>query len=136
MEYILLGENGPLPDIENLAPFKAVLAVEDSVTDARRCAISDWLVEMGGMYVMICGADCDCWQDSVRSANLARYPLDEIEPGQFVMITLHRHERLRSVFLHARKYARHTDVDLERIVAVHVSRQNREIEYRNLFNKR
>ena len=136
MEYIRLGEQGALPPIGNLAPFKAVLAIEDPVSGDRQRQVSEWLVEMGGMYVMICGANCDSWRDSIRRANLEQVPLEEIRPEQFVMITIHAHERLRSVFRHAKKYARHTDVDLHNIVTVHVSRQDREVDYHNQFNKR
>ena len=57
-------------------------------------------------------------------------------PEQFVMITTHPHERLRGVFRQARKYARHTHVEIENILTIHVARRNREVEYHNLFNKR
>ncbi|HKJ53888.1 MAG TPA: hypothetical protein VKB27_20520 [Gammaproteobacteria bacterium] len=136
MEYIQLGEHGELPGIDGLAPFKAVLAIEDIVSRERRRQVSRWLVEMGGIYVMICGSDCDAWQDSIREANLEQVPLEEMQPQQFVMITTHLHERLRSVFRHARKFARHTHVEAENILTVHVANRNREVEYHNLFDKR
>ncbi|HKJ53015.1 MAG TPA: hypothetical protein VKB27_16090 [Gammaproteobacteria bacterium] len=136
MEYIQLGEQGELPGIDGLAPFKAVLAIEDIVSRERRHQVSRWLVEMGGIYVMICGSDCDAWQDSIRKANLEQVPLKEMQPQQFVMITTHLHERLRSVFHHARKFARHTHVEADNILTVHVANRNREVEYHNLFNKR
>ena len=136
MEYIQLGENSILPQIDNLAPFKAVLAIEDPVSRERQRQVSEWLVEMGGMYVMICGSDCESWQQSIRKANLERIPLEQIRPEQFVMLTVHMHEPLRSVFRHAKKYARHTDVELHNIVTVHISQQNREVDYHSQFNKR
>lgn len=136
MEYIQLGEHGELPGIANFAPFKAVLAIEDSVSRERQQQISRWLVGMGGAYVMICGEDCESWQDSIRRANLDQVPLEEMQPQQFVMITTHLHERLRSVFQHAKKYARHTHVKIENVLTVHVADRNREVEYHNLFNKR
>ena len=136
MEYLQIAETGGLPRIDNLAPFKAVLAIEDPVSRERQRQICEWLVGMGGMYVMICGSDCESWQQSIRDANLERIPLEQIRPEQFVMITVHLHEPLRSVFRHAKKYARHTDLELQNIVTVHISRQNREIDYHNQFNKR
>lgn len=136
MEYVQLGEHGDLPEIAAYAPFKAVLAIEDSVSRERRQQVSRWLVEMGGAYVMICGSDCESWQDSIREANLEKVPLEEMQPQQFVMITTHLHERLRGVFRHARKYARHTHLKIENILTIHVANRNREVEYRNLFNKR
>ena len=136
MEYIQLGEQGELPAITEFAPFKAVLAVEDSVSCERQREISHWLVAMGCVYVMICGSDRDSWQDSIREANLEQVSLEDMQPQQFVMITTHPHERLRSVFRHARKFARHTHVEAENIVTVHIANRNREVEYHNLFNKR
>jgi len=136
MEYIQIGEHGVLPRIDQLAPFKAVLAVEDSVSRERRQQIADWLVAMGGLYVMICGSDCERWQDSIRQANLERVPLEIMQPRQFVMITVHLHEKLRSVFRHARKYARHSHVSIDNLLTIHIANRNRELEYHNLYNKR
>ena len=136
MQYIQLGEQGELPEITDLGPFKVVLAVEDSVSRERQRQISRWLVEKGCVYVMICGSDRDSWQDSIRAANLEKVNLEDMQPQQFVMITQHPHERLRSVFRHARKYAHHTHVDAANIVTVHIANRNREVEYHNLFNKR
>lgn len=135
MEYLQLSENGELPQIGRLAPFKAVLAIEDPVSPQRQRQMSEWLVGMGVMYVMVCGSDDDNWQETIRRANLASVPIERMQPEQFVMITTHPHERLRSIFKYAKKHARHTHVKLETILTVHVSRQNREVEYRNLFNK-
>ena len=136
MEYVQLGEQGELPDISGFGPFKAVLAVEDIVSRERQRRISRWLVEMGCVYVMICGSDRDSWQDSIREANLEQVHLEDMQPEQFVMITTHPHERLRGVYRHARKFARHTHVEANNIVTVHVANRNREVEYHNLFDKR
>ena len=135
MEYIRLDEHGELPEITGLAPFKAVLAVEEIASRERQRQISRWLIAMGCVYVMICGSDKENWQDSIREANLEQISLDDMRPQQFVMITTHPHERLRSVFRHARKFARHTHVDAENLVTVHIANRNREVEYHNLFNK-
>jgi len=136
MEYIQLREYGELPEIDNRAPFKAVLAVEDTVSDERRREIADWLVAMGGLYMMICGRDCAGWQDSIRRANLARVAIDDMQPQQFVMITMHVHEKLRAVFRYAKSHARHTHVKIDNLLTIHVANRNREVEYRNLFAKR
>lgn len=135
MEYIQLTDHGDLPTIGQHAPFKAVLAVEDRVSAARRQLISEWLVEMGGRYVMVCGADCEDWQAAIRRANLKQVNLDDMQPKEFVMITIHQHERLRSVFWHAKKHARHTHVKLRNLVAVHVGNVNRSVEYLAMYDK-
>jgi len=136
MEYIQLREHGDLPEITHRAPFKAVLAVEDTVSRERQREISDWLVAMGGKYLMICGKDCESWQDAIRRANLEQVPIDDMQPQQFVMITMHAHEKLRGVFRYAKKHAKHTHVKLDNLLTVHVANRNREVEYHNLFARR
>lgn len=135
MEYVLLEAQGTLPDIGRFAPFKAVLAIEDEVDAARQVAICDWLVEMGCMYAMVCGEGCQGWADAVRAANLRQVDIEAMRADQFVMITQHPGERLRNVFWHARKHARHTHVDLQHTLVIHVGQQNRSIEYQSIFDK-
>ena len=135
MEYIQLGENSDLPEISRCAPFKAVLAIEDTVDTARQLEISSWLVNMGGRYAMICGSDCQSWQQSIRRANLDQVNIDDMRPEEFVMITTHQHERLRNVFWHARKHARHTHLKLQNLLVIHVGKQNRSVEYLAMFDK-
>ena len=135
VEYVQIEGHKALPDIAQFAPFKAVLAVEDPVDDARRDEICDWLVGMGARYVMVGGEDCQAWADAVRAANLRQVPIDDMEPEQFVMITAHPGERLRGVFWHAKKHARHTHVDLQHTLVIHIGAQNRSIEYLSIFDK-
>jgi len=56
-------------------------------------------------------------------------------PDQFVMITEHENESLRNVLWHAKKYAKHTHIKLENLVIIHVSNENRAIDYMSIFNK-
>ena len=136
MEYIQVREYGELPGISESTPFKAVLAIEDAVSRERQREISEWLVAMGGLYVMVCGRDCESWQDSIRQANLDRVSIEDMQPQQFVMITLHVYEKLRVVYRFAKKHAHHTHVKIDRMLTIHVSNRNREVEYHNLFNRR
>jgi hypothetical protein len=135
MQYFQLLETNDLPVIGQFAPFKAVLAVEEDVSPARQREISRWLVEMGGRYVMICGANCLGWKGSIRQANLEQVDLDDMDPSEFVMITTHERERLRNVFWHAKKHARHTHVNMEHILAIHIAGRNRSVEYLAMFDK-
>lgn len=135
MEYIQINQIGELPDISGFSPFKAVVAVEDRLCDRRRDDISHWLTQMGGLYVMICGEDIALWSASIRKANLGQHELATMTPEKFVMITEHQNERLRSVFWHAKKYAKHTHVKLETLVVIHVSSENRAVDYLSIFNK-
>jgi hypothetical protein len=135
MEYFQLTELNDLPGIGHFAPFKVVLAIEDTVDRSRQNEISNWLVEMGGKYVMICGDQCKSWEQSIRQANLDRVDIESMGPQEFVMITTHEHERLRNVFWHAKKHARHTHVKFNNILTIHIGSRNRSVEYLAMFEK-
>ena len=93
------------------------------------------MVEMGGKYVMICGSNCASWEETIRQANLDQVDIEQMKPEEFVMITTHRHERLRSVFWHAKKQAYHSHVKFNNILTIHVGNQNRSVEYLAMFRK-
>lgn len=135
MKYFLLSETSDLPAIGHFAPFKAVLAVEENVSRTRQAEIAQWLVESGGKYVMICGANDAGWEDSIRKANLEHVDIEVMQPDEFVMITTHRHEKLRSTYWHAKKHARHTHVKTENILTIHLGNRNRSVEYLAIFEK-
>ncbi|MDH3635656.1 MAG: hypothetical protein OES20_13235 [Gammaproteobacteria bacterium] len=135
MEYFQLTENSDLPNIEQFAPFKVVLAIENPTSRDRQLEISNWLVRAGGKYVMICGEDCESWEQIIRQVNLDQVDLDHMQPGEFVMITVHKHERLRNVFWHAKKHAHHTHVKFDHILTIHIGNQNRSVEYQSMFGK-
>jgi hypothetical protein len=135
MEYFQLTENNGLPGIGQFAPFRAVLANEDGVSLSRQLEISAWLVDSGCRYAMICGSECQSWEDSIRQANLGRVHLDEMRPEEFVMILQHQRERLRQVFWHAKKHARHTHVKIQNTLVIHVGGQNRSVEYHAMYDK-
>jgi hypothetical protein len=135
MQYFQLTEQGELPGIGHFAPFKVVLAVEDDVSRSRQLEVATWLVEKGGRYVMICGDNCEDWQQVIRQVNLQLFAIEDMKPEEFVMITTHAHERLRNVFWHARKHARHTHVKFAEVITIHLGKQNRSVEYLAMFDK-
>lgn len=135
MEYIQVKPTSELPDISGFSPFKAVIAIEDQPSESRRDEVCRWLTQMGGLYVMILGEDVALWSASIRKVNLEQNDLSTMTPDKFVMITEHENERLRSVFWHAKKYARHTHMKLETLVVVHVSNENRAVDYLSIYNK-
>ena len=135
MEYIQLTENNEIPDISEFSPFKAVVVIQNEVSEARQHQISDWIVEMNGLCLVTYGEGSESWAKSIRQSNLDKVDIDVMEPEQFVMITDLHNERLRSVIWHAKKYAKHTHVKLKQTVIVHISNENRAIEYLSIFNK-
>ena len=72
------------------------------------------------------------WDDHQLTYHLP----ESMQAENFVMITMHPHAPLRAVFRYAKKFARHTHVETDTLVTVHLSRQNREVEYHNLFARR
>ncbi|RLA41486.1 MAG: hypothetical protein DRR42_24615 [Gammaproteobacteria bacterium] len=135
MEYIQLTEQKGLPGIGHFAPFKIVLAIEDVVGPSRQNEVSNWLVEMGGKCVMICGDHCKSWEQSIRQANLDQVDIENMGPQEFVMITTHEHDRLRNVFWHAKHVARHSHVKINNILTIHIGSQDRSVEYLAMFEK-
>ena len=135
MKYIWLNEAGDLPDISQHSPFKVLLSVDMLVGRKCRQEISSWLVNMGAMHVTIRGEECFEWKNSIRQANLDRVSLEDMRPEQFVMITTHPHENLRSVFKQISKHARHTHVELDFTIIVHLSEQSSETDYRSIFSR-
>jgi hypothetical protein len=135
MQYFQLKEDSELPSIGHFAPFKVVLAIEDDVSRARQLEVANWMIAEGGRYVMICGENCAGWQQAIRQANLELYDIEDMNPADFVMITSHAHERLRSVFWHARKHANHPNVRFDQVITIHLGQRNRSVEYLAMFDK-
>ena len=135
MKYFPINEQNELPAIDQYAPFKAVIAIEETVSEARQTEIANWLVETGARYIMVCGEDCKSWEQPIRQANLEQVPLEDMKPEQFVMITTHKNEKLRQVYWHAQKQAYHSHVKFDEILTIHIGNKNRSVEYFSLFDK-
>ena len=135
MEYIQLTEINEIPNISAFSPFKALLVIEDEVSKSRQRQISDWLVEMGGLCLTLCGVGSEGWAKSIRQSNLDQVDIQSMEPEQFVMIVEFQNDIFRNVFWHAKKYAKHTHVKLSELVIVHISNENRAVDYLSIFNK-
>ena len=135
MKYIWLNNISELPDISQYAPFKVLLSIDEPIVEDRRQQISTWLVEMGALHITIRGEDCLDWKESIRQANLDKVNIEDMLPEQFVMITTHPYEGLRSAFKQLKKHARHTHVDLDFTVIVHLAPQSSDVEYQSIFSR-
>ncbi|MCP4186820.1 MAG: hypothetical protein GY763_04360 [Gammaproteobacteria bacterium] len=135
MKYIWLTDATDLPDINHYAPFRVLLSVDEAVSTERQQQISTWLVDMGALHVTIRSEDCLSWKESIRQANLDRVKLDEMQPEQFVMIITHPFEGLRSVFRQLKKHARHTHLELDFTIIVHLASQSSDVEYHSIFSR-
>ncbi len=135
MKYIWLKDTNDLPNINQYAPFKVLLSIDLALSPEDRQQISSWLVEMGAMHVTIRGEDCLNWKESIRQANLEKVKLDEMQPEQFVMITTHPFESLRSLYGQLKKHAKHTHLKLDLTVIVHLALQSGDAEYCSIFSR-
>lgn len=135
MKYININRLTTLPDISSLAPFKAVLSIEEAVGEERQREISTWLVSVGCRYVMSRGEGCESWTTSVRRANLEAFDIDTMDPADFVMATDHHRESLKSVFWYAKKIAKHPAVELGNCVLLHLGGGDRSSEYHSLYHR-
>lgn len=133
MKYIYIHRLTELPDIADLAPFKAVISIEEQVSEQRQVEISAWLVDMGCRYVMVCGENCDSWCNTVRRANLERFDIDTISAKNFVMTTGHRYESLKAVFWYAKRAAKHPEINFKDCIILHLANGGRSAEYQSLY---
>jgi hypothetical protein len=119
--YIQLKPNGTPPDVSHLRPFRAVVVIDDEVTQKWQSIVSSWLVGSGCLYMMAFGNNCSAWNDSVDYANCAAFNFGEIPDEYFVMTTWHENEPLKNVFWFAKNSATHPTVDLPNLLILHVS---------------
>ena len=128
VSYVHLPPEAQLPSVEEAGPFRAVLVLEQAVTDDWQSRVSEWLVKSGCLYMMAWGADCSSWDDSVDWANHSVVGLDNIPDDRFVMTTWHDDEPLAETFWFAGFAAHHPTVPLERIAIIDIGPTNREGE--------
>lgn len=132
MKYIQIQEDSDLPIVSKYAPFKAVVVVEDDVSDAWQKKVSAWIVESGCYYMMAWGKQCSSWDTSIDLANIEQF-VDEIPVDSFVTTTWHDDEPLNEVFWFC-KYTAFSDYhDFKNSVVIHVSKTNRCAEYTQQF---
>jgi hypothetical protein len=132
--YLQLEPGAPLVSL-GFATFKAVVAVEATVTPQWQSLVSDWLVQSGCLYMMAWGQGCSSWDDSVDIANLERFNFAEIPDDQFVMTTWHSDEPLTEVFWFSKYTASHPTVELRHTLLLHISSENREREFLQSYDE-
>jgi hypothetical protein len=132
VSYLRLSANQSPPSLVK-TPFKAVVVIEQAVSDAWRAQVSDWLVRSGCLYMVAWGDQCSAWDDSVDVANLSAFDWGDIPDDDFVMTTWHEREALAEAFWFAKNAAFHPTVDLDRTMIVHVTQHDRGTELLNLY---
>ena len=128
MRYLHLTSKVVLPEIGSLRPFKAVVIVEEDVTDERRREISRWLVASGCVYAMAWGKDCSAWDDSIDWANVDAFESSEIPDDCLVITTWHEKESLIDVFWFSKHTAMHPCHTLDNVLLLHLATHEREAD--------
>lgn len=83
--YLHLPHGGEPPPIDALKPFKAVVVLDQAVSDDWQGRVSDWLVRSGCLYMMAWGPDSGSWDESVDWASLSVVDFAEAPDDRFVM---------------------------------------------------
>jgi hypothetical protein len=125
-EYLHLTPLIPLPEIQCLRPFKAVVLVEMPVESDWQWQVSQWLVASGCLYMMAWGLECSSWDDTVDWANLEMFNYGDIPDNAFVMTTWHEKENLKDLLWFAKYTIQHPDVSLENMLLLHIAQFNQE----------
>jgi hypothetical protein len=118
--YIRLQDGNDLPAMNDGPPFKAVLVIEDEVSELWRCEASRWLAASGCRYLMAWGPDCVSWAESVDEAHLEAFNYEDVPRARYVMSTSHEDEELSEVFWFAKHRARHPVLELPDAVILHI----------------
>ncbi|MGX5200356.1 DUF7684 family protein [Aliikangiella sp. IMCC44632] len=121
MNYVRIQEGIELPSISGYKPFKAVIVVEETVSENWQSSVSDWIVESGCYYMMAWGMHCSSWDTSVDLANIAQYE-DNIPDDGFVTTTWHEDEPLSEVFWFSKNTAFSEYHDSNEVLVVHISK--------------
>jgi hypothetical protein len=132
MLYLRLEPGCRLPKYDGPCPFRAIVVVEEPVTEEWRWEVCKWLVAADCRYMMAWGIEASAWDDDVDMADLEAHDF-QVE-DEVVMTTWHDDETLADVFEFARNCAIAPGVGPDATLVVHVSRDDRRREFERLYH--
>jgi hypothetical protein len=124
-KYLRLQSGDDPPAIGDLEPFKAIVLIEEEVSQIWQWETSRWLVLSGCRFMMAWGTDCGAWAESVDEALLEAFNYDDVPQDRSVVTTSHEDEELSEVFWFAKHRARHPVHELKNMVIVHISEKDK-----------
>lgn len=133
IQYFRLFNGKETPSLEGLAPYKAIIIIEDHVDAGWQRTVSEWLVRTGCLYMMAWGIEASSWDDSVDEANIDQFKFRDIPEERFVMTTWHEDETLQEMMEYAKYTAAHTVIEIEGLLMLHIGRSDREDEFLELY---
>jgi hypothetical protein len=135
VDYLHLPHGAALPPTVPETAFKAVVLIEQDVSDDWRNAVSDWLVQSGCFYMMAWGRDCTLWHDAVDWASLVKNNYEIKSDDDLIMTTWHDDESLDEVLWFAGSCALHPCIELDRTLIIDINDASRRDFMINRFEK-
>ncbi|MDB5729008.1 MAG: hypothetical protein JWR25_1375 [Noviherbaspirillum sp.] len=131
--YVRLQSDNELPAISDAQPFKAIVVIEDEVSQIWQWEVSRWLALSGCRYIMAWGPECAAWAESVEEAHLEAFNYDDIPQERSLMATSHEDEELSEVFWYAKHRAHHPAHELRNAVILHISKEDKRIDLLGMY---
>jgi hypothetical protein len=126
LHYLHLQPDGELPPLENKPPFKAILIIDDEVSEMWRWEVCRWLVEKGCRYLMAWGRESEAWKESVEDACLEANDYEDVPEDKLVIASSHEDEELSDVFWFSKHRAHHPAHELKPVWLLHVAAEARQ----------
>ncbi len=123
--YLQLRPHDALPDLTHLAPFMAVVVIDDDSDEMWRWDVARWLVDSGCRYMLAWGKECASWNEAVEDAALEAFDYEDVAPEQTVLTTAHEDDDLDEVFWFARHRASHPALRFSTAVILHLAMRGR-----------
>ncbi|MGV7207706.1 hypothetical protein ACLB1G_07610 [Oxalobacteraceae bacterium A2-2] len=135
VKYLHLPVDSALPALPGLERFRAIVLVEEEVSDIWQWEVSRWLVAAGARYVQVWGAGCASWEESVEDAFLEATDYEDVPAELAVLTSAHEDEDIEEVFWYARHRAAHPGQELRDTLIVHIADADRREELEALYDK-
>src|SRR5438067_13187519 len=132
LRYLHLAPDTDLPELQ-LAPFMAIVLVEDEVHESWMWDASRWLVAAGCRYVLAWGKDCAAWNDAADEALQEAADYEDVPPERQGLTASFEDEDMEEVFWFARHRAVHPGGPLDTTLILHIAPDSRKDEIEALY---
>lgn len=134
LRYLHLTPDQPLPALEGLSSFKAILVVEAVVEEMIMWETCRSLVASGCLVALTWGQQAESWREAVDDAFLEATDYEDLDEARSLLSTAHQDEDLDEVFWFAKHRAVHA-AELRDTLIVHIAgaarRDELEAQYRD-----
>ena len=124
IEYVHVPPESTLPSLPKRA-CRIVVVLDQKVSETWQAAVSQWIVDLGCLYMMAWGPSCSSWDDSVDDAVISEFPNTDTPDDRFIMTTWHEEDTLEEVFGFCHFAAFHPTIDLASVVILHIAQEDR-----------